>query len=381
MNIKAVLRSCFFVLKIMCKYYFITHLSDAVDFNKQVYYNCFNIGIDFIKGMIIMKICSQCGSQQQDDAAFCNKCGSSFNNAVIPPQQVQNAFAQPQQQSVQSQQFNQMPQPQIYQYQPQYAQAGAPGAIAAQNGSRKKLIIIISAIAAAVAVVLLILFLFVFKSKKDLIVGTWAEDGKNGSYTRFNKDGTVELELGNDKSKAVYKIDGDSLIITRDSISMNYKIDELTADKLRMSASSELKAISVSFTKVNDDDAIKSYTEKSKLKTANSNAKLVFRTINNEAADCIADGESVAAVHTGGVVAVADLKDSSDPLLNAVYKALRDNGEELGYVYIDFDMSGHDSSGFVQWSASESGGLIGQYPNPVKTVEESKEMTFGQKKN
>ena len=34
-----------------------------------------------------MKICSQCGAAQDDDAVFCNKCGSSFNNAVIPPQQ------------------------------------------------------------------------------------------------------------------------------------------------------------------------------------------------------------------------------------------------------------------------------------------------------
>jgi hypothetical protein len=155
--------------------------------------------------------------------------------------------------------------------------AGMP--VQSQGGSRKKLIIIISAIAAAVAVVLLILFLFVFKSKKDLIVGTWQENGKSGSYTRFNKDGTVELVLGNDQTKAVYKIDGDTLIITRDSISMNYKIDELTEDKMTLSAVAVGKTNSVSFTKVNEDVAVKSYTEKSKLKTANTNAKLVFTTI------------------------------------------------------------------------------------------------------
>ena len=98
-----------------------------------------------------------------------------------------------------------------------------------------------------------------------------------------------------------------------------------------------------------------------------------------EAADRIADGESVSAVHTGGAVAVADLEDSSDPLLKAVYNALKDNGGEKGYVYIEFDPNDYESTGFVQWSASESGGLIGQYPNSVKTVEESEGMTFGQK--
>ncbi|MBQ9870269.1 MAG: zinc-ribbon domain-containing protein [Ruminococcus sp.] len=333
-------------------------------------------------------ICSKCGSQIPDNSSFCNVCGAEIDNAapagIIPDirqsfqqgGQVQpNGFAgfDP---NAQMQNMNNAAQPQMPDN-PMGAQAaGMP--VQSQGGSRKKLIIIISAIAAAVAVVLLILFLFVFKSKKDLIVGTWQES-RNGTYTRFNKDGTVELVLGNDQTKAVYEIDGDSLIIKRDSISLNYKIDELTEDKMTLSASAGLQTESVSFTKVNEDAAVKSYTEKSKLKTANSNAKLVFTTLNNEAADRIADGESVAAVHTGGAVAAADLEDSSDPLLKAVYKALKDNGGELGYIYIEFDPNDYESTGFVQWSASESGGLIGQYPNAVKTVEESEGMTFGQK--
>ncbi|MBQ8120465.1 MAG: zinc-ribbon domain-containing protein [Ruminococcus sp.] len=333
-------------------------------------------------------ICSKCGSQIPDNSSFCNVCGAVIDNAapvgIIPDirqsfqqgGQVQpNGFAgfDP---NAQMQNMNYAAQPQMPDN-PMGAQAaGMP--VQSQGGDRKKLIIIISAIAAAVAVVLLILFLFVFKSKKDLIVGTWQES-RNGKYTRFNKDGTVELELGNDQTKAVYEIDGDSLIIKRDSISLNYKIEELTEDKMTLSASAGLQTESVSFTKVNEDAAVKSYTEKSKLKTANSNAKLVYTTINIEAADRIADGESVAAVHTDDAVAVADLEDSSDPLLKAVYNALKDNGGEKGYVYIEFDPNDYESTGFVQWSASESGGLIGQYPSPVKTVEESEGMTFGQK--
>lgn len=334
-------------------------------------------------------ICSKCGSQIPDNSSFCNVCGAVIDNAapagIIPD--IRQSFQQGGQvqpngfagfdANAQMQNMNYAAQPQMPD-DPMGAQAaGMP--VQSQGGSRKKLIIIISAIAAAVAVVLLMLFLFVFKSKKDLIVGTWQENGKSGSYTRFNKDGTVELVLGKDQTKSVYEIDGDSLIIKRENISMNYKIDELTEDKMTLSAVAGGKTNSVSFTKVNEDAAVKSYTEKSKLKTANSNAKLVFTTINNEAADRIADGERVEAVHTGGAVAVADLEDSSDPLLKAVYNALKDNGGEKGYVYIEFDPNDYESTGFVQWSASESGGLIGQYPNPAKTVEESEGMTFGQK--
>ena len=320
-------------------------------------------------------ICSKCGSQIPDNSSFCNVCGAVIDNAspvgIIPD--IRQSF----QQGGQVQQMNYAAQPQMPDN-PMGAQAaGMP--VQSQGGSRKKLIIIISAIAAAVAVVLLILFLFVFKSKKDLIVGTWQENGKSGSYTRFNKDGTVELELGNNQTKAVYEIDGDSLIIKRDSISLNYKIEELTEDKMTLSASAGLQTKSVSFTKVNEDAAVKSYTEKSKLKTANTNAKLVFTTLNNEAADRIADGESVEAVHTGGVVAVSDFEDSSDPLLKAVYKTLTDSGEELGYVYIDFDPNYDYYDGeyqfFVQWSESADGAVIGQYPNPVKSADD--DVKFG----
>ena len=37
------------------------------------------------------------------------------------------------------------------------------------------------------------------------------------------------------------------------------------------------------------------YVKKSKLKTANSNAKLVFTTVNNEAADMLVNGETVGS--------------------------------------------------------------------------------------
>ena len=324
-----------------------------------------------------MKNCAKCGSPQDDNAVFCNKCGTPMTNDVpIIPEQQPQFRAAPQMQD--APQFQQAPQfgaaPQM---QGGYGQlpAGAP-VQQAQGKSKKKLIIIICAVAAVIAITLLVLFLFVFKSKKDLIVGTWEDDKHSGSYTRFNKYGTMEFEAGNDQTKADYKIDGDNLIITRGSISINYTIEELTKDKMKISTTSGSQTDSVSFTKV-DDDAVKSGMTKADLKTANSNAKLVFTSVNNKASDLVADGESVKTIKTDGAVPVESFKDSSDPLEKAVYEALCDYGDEMGYVCIYFDPNTRDAENFAQWSAKESGELIGQFPNPPKDVDTAKDINFG----
>ena len=82
------------------------------------------------------------------------------------------------------------------------------------------------------------------------------------------------------------------------------------------------------------------YVKKSKLKTANSNAKLVFTTVNNEAADMLVEGTSVTgSASQSGAVEVKSLQntntDAKSKLANAVYNALKDNGDGAGYcLYI-----------------------------------------------
>lgn len=308
----------------------------------------------YTERMISMKTCPVCGSQQQDGTMICSSCGKNLSDSVIPPQQPQ-------------------------QFQPQYAQpafqGGAP--TAATKSSSKKLIIIISAIVAVIGITLLILFLFVFKSKKDLIIGTWAEDEKNGSYMRFNKDGTVELDVGSNKSKAVYKIDGDTIIITQDSVSMNFKIDKLTEDKLELTVMAGLHTTRISLTKVSDD-AVKEGMTRADLKTANANAKLVFTTLNNTASDLIADNISVDKLDYSGPV--SGLPDND--LGRAVKSALKDNGAEDGYVRIYFDPNAggdedtYETKNYAMYSKSESGALVGRFPNPPKTVDEAKELSL-----
>ena len=108
------------------------------------------------------------------------------------------------------------------------------------------------------------------------------------------------------------------------------------------------------------------YVKKSKLKTANSNAKLVFTTVNNEASDLIVDGneDKIAAQ---AVTKVSDLPDSdtSQPLQVAVKKALKDNGNNAGVVYWTIDSSTKNVT-LAQWASTDaSATIVGQWPNPT----------------
>lgn len=116
------------------------------------------------------------------------------------------------------------------------------------------------------------------------------------------------------------------------------------------------------------------YVKKSKLKTANSNAKLVFTTVNNEAADMLVEGTSVtsdASMKTASSKGNKIKKDfggtgdtAKAKLASAVWNALKDNGDGAGYcVYV---LGDDGNVTFAQWSDVENptGGVLGQYPNP-----------------
>ena len=120
------------------------------------------------------------------------------------------------------------------------------------------------------------------------------------------------------------------------------------------------------------------YVKKSKLKTANSNAKLVFTTVNNEAADMLVEGTSVTGSASQSVaVEVKSLQntntDAKSKLANAVYNALKDNGDGAGYCLYIVNADG--SVNFAQWcdvdSSSTAKGVLGQYPNPCKDADKA----------
>lgn len=120
------------------------------------------------------------------------------------------------------------------------------------------------------------------------------------------------------------------------------------------------------------------YVKKSKLKTANSNAKLVFTTVNNEAADMLVEGTSVTgSASQSDAVEVKSLQntntDAESKLANAVYNALKDNGDGAGYCLYIVNADG--SVNFAQWcdvnSSSTEKGVLGQYPNPCKDADKA----------
>lgn len=120
------------------------------------------------------------------------------------------------------------------------------------------------------------------------------------------------------------------------------------------------------------------YVKKSKLKTANSNAKLVFTTVNNEAADMLVEGTSVTgSASQSDAVEVKSLQgpktDAKSKLANAVYNALKDNGDGAGYCLYIVNADG--SVNFAQWcdvnSSSIAKGVLGQYPNPCKDADKA----------
>ena len=129
------------------------------------------------------------------------------------------------------------------------------------------------------------------------------------------------------------------------------------------------------------------YVKKSKLKTANSNAKLVFTTVNNEAADMLVNGETVGS--GDGQTAAVNIKTNlgaltgtttKDKLGKAVYTALTDNGDGAGYCVYAIGTSGNVE--YAQWSdvSDPTKGVLGQYPDPCKDADKANKA-FGSKIN
>lgn len=124
-----------------------------------------------------------------------------------------------------------------------------------------------------------------------------------------------------------------------------------------------------------NESELREAKEKNLLKTANSNAKQVFVTTRNHAEDFIAEGKQVDKLNYNGPV---DKLPDSDPLYKIIKNELKDWSIVSGYIYLEFDPRAEDSS-FAQWSESESGTIVGQYPNPPKSYDEATKITLGKK--
>ena len=120
------------------------------------------------------------------------------------------------------------------------------------------------------------------------------------------------------------------------------------------------------------------YVKKSKLKSANSNAKLVFTTVAGACADLTSDGK-MTSISTGtqSAIAIPSTTDA-DPLKKAVGVAMSDNGTASGAVAWNIDATSYKPT-WAQWAdnAGSTAQLVGQYPNPEKDPDKAHTMGTG----
>lgn len=129
-----------------------------------------------------------------------------------------------------------------------------------------------------------------------------------------------------------------------------------------------------------------SYVKKSRMRTANANAKVLFNTAKTSATGHVAEGMVAHDISVAGKP--SDLADkAADDYEQKVYediaKVLAQNGAGTGMVAIYVDEDTY--IGYAQWTASSKvtegdiGEIIGQYPDPPTEVSESESIVFGTK--
>jgi len=107
--------------------------------------------------------------------------------------------------------------------------------------------------------------------------------------------------------------------------------------------------------------ALLGYVKKSKLRSANFNAKNAFSALNNCATELTSAGK-INLINRHSPIAVLDL-DPSDELENAAKTTLDINGVNSGYVC--WDVGADKKVTCAQWADTLSGStIVGQYPNP-----------------
>ena len=119
--------------------------------------------------------------------------------------------------------------------------------------------------------------------------------------------------------------------------------------------------------------SLMNYVKKSKMRSANSNAKLAYTTIETVLVDKEAEGSRYTKY--GEFMYDLDNYDSSDPIESALYDNFKYGAEvDPGYIYYEISRDGNLE--FVQWS-QDGVTYVGQYPSPVTDVNE--DVTFGKK--
>ncbi|WP_051541091.1 prepilin-type N-terminal cleavage/methylation domain-containing protein [Ruminococcus albus] len=116
------------------------------------------------------------------------------------------------------------------------------------------------------------------------------------------------------------------------------------------------------------------YVKKSRLKTANGNAKTAYNAVAEYAADQETQGTPVDWSKDGGTF---DAKTDGTGIQHEIYKALASNGNEAGEAVVGGETINGEDTFFVQWHKTSTDDVFGQYPEAIKDVDTAEEGTFG----
>lgn len=118
------------------------------------------------------------------------------------------------------------------------------------------------------------------------------------------------------------------------------------------------------------------YVKKSRLKTANSNAKTAYNAVATWAAEQETAGSPVD--WSAASMASYDCKNpSASGVGKVLYDAMSENGSEAGLAAVIPANINSKSSFAVQWRKTSSDTMIGQYPNAIADVDKAESASFG----
>ena len=107
------------------------------------------------------------------------------------------------------------------------------------------------------------------------------------------------------------------------------------------------------------------YVKKSRLKTANSNAKTAYNAVATYIADEEIKGNSINL--TTGQSIACDKTTATSGLSKVLVDAMGENGDSAGIAYVvAAKINGKVGTPVVQWAKTKTDSTIGQYPNPIE---------------
>ena len=133
------------------------------------------------------------------------------------------------------------------------------------------------------------------------------------------------------------------------------------------------------------------YVRKSRLKTANSNAKTAYNVVAEIDAECETQGHPInwdpsgASTDINGwdtteTIAAASLQPDCSNYQNVikyeVTRALSVNGNESGWVYVGAASIGGTNTFFVHWTKSTADDVFGQYPQAIKNIDQCTNRSY-----